>query len=522
MSKFNKTKKNSNKTINSEDAVAYKMSDELELYTLVCTTVLSNKFYENQVDTVKRLRNLVKKCSPKFVSKLAVYAREKMYLRSVPLVLVVELAKIHTGDNLISKLTQRVVQRVDEITELLSYYQESNNRTDTKKLGKLSNQIKKGIRNVFESDKFTEYHFSKYNRKTDVRFRDALFLTHPRPSNKEQKKLFSDIANDTLDTACTWETQMSEAGKQDSPATSKKAVWEEMINSKKMGYMATLRNLRNMLQEGVSRECMQKACDYLSNPVAVSNSKQLPFRFLSAYRMLVDSDPCRYGGSMWDKPENAVESPYLTMVLEALEEAIKLSIQNIPMFDNENVLIATDVSGSMQHSVSGRSVISLYDIGTVLAMMMHSKCKTSVAGMFGDDWKVVNFPSTDILRNADEIHRRNGEVGYSTNGYKVLKWACNKKNFKFDRIMMFTDCQLWNSSWSDSDTLQGLWNDYHNRVNPDAKLYLFDLNGYGNTPIEVRDNNVVLISGWSDKVFDILAAIDNGKSAIDEVMSIEI
>ena len=87
-----------------------------------------------------------------------------MYLRSIPLVITVELAKIHRGDDLISRLTQRVIQRADEITEILAYYQASNGRLDeTKKLGKLSNQIKKGIRQVFESGKFNEYQFGKWS-----------------------------------------------------------------------------------------------------------------------------------------------------------------------------------------------------------------------------------------------------------------------------------------------------------------------------------------------------------------------
>jgi hypothetical protein len=52
-----------------------------------------------------------------------------MYLRSVPLVLVTELAKQTSGTDLVSKAVDGVVQRADEITELLAYYQISNERT---------------------------------------------------------------------------------------------------------------------------------------------------------------------------------------------------------------------------------------------------------------------------------------------------------------------------------------------------------------------------------------------------------
>ena len=96
--KFNEKIKGINKTINHEGEEAYKLTPELELYSLVCTASLQNKFYESSSNTLDRLRALVKKVKPEFVAKLAVYARNEMYLRSIPIVLIVEL--IH---NLICK-----------------------------------------------------------------------------------------------------------------------------------------------------------------------------------------------------------------------------------------------------------------------------------------------------------------------------------------------------------------------------------------------------------------------------------
>ncbi len=517
MSKFNKTTKNINKTVNYEGEESYILSNEMELYSLVCTTTISNKFYEGSKQIVQRLRDLVNSVDHKFTAKLAIYVRNEMYLRSVPLVLIVELAKIHSGDNLISKTIQRVVNRADDITELLSYYQISGKRNETKKLNKISNQIKKGIRMVFESSKFDEYQYSKYNRNTEVRLRDALFITHPKPSNNHQKGLFYRIANDCMETAHTWETQMSEAGKKNSPVTTKKKIWEDMIDSNKMGYMATLRNLKNMLNEGVSLQHMEKVCAYLSDPVAVSKSKQLPFRFLSAYRMLVGNSWNRYN----EYDEHIIDNDvsFLNMVLVALESAITYSIQNIPMFDNENVLIATDVSASMISPVSKHSVVTMYDIGTVLAMIMYKKCNTSVTGMFGNTYKNINLPKNNILKNADEIYKREGEVGYSTNGYKVIQYAY-KHNVKFDRIMMFTDCQLWNSTMTNS-SLRLEWNKYKLK-NPNCKLCLFDLNGYGNLPIDLSNKDVTLISGWSDKIFNVLSSIESGDDTLKLIYDIEI
>ena len=50
--------------------------------------------------------------------------------------------------------------------------------------------------------------------------------------------------------------------------------------------MAMLRNLRNVLEATANDESIDQVCSYLSNAEAVKNSKQLPFRFLSAYLQL--------------------------------------------------------------------------------------------------------------------------------------------------------------------------------------------------------------------------------------------
>ena len=57
----------------------------------------------------------------------------------------------------------------------------------------------------------------------------------------------------------------------------------------------------------------------------------------------------------------------------------------------------------------------------------------------------------------------------------------------------------------------------YKRIAPNAKLYLFDLAGYGNTPLEVKKNDVHLIAGWSDKIFEVLEAMEKGGDAITEI-----
>ena len=382
------------------------MTPAQELYAAVVTATLSDKFYETGNARLLRLRALVAKNDPIFVAKLAIYARERMHLRSVPLVLAIELAKIHRGDDLLSRLIGRVIQRADEITEMLAFYAQANERDGAKQLNRLSKQVQKGI--VMAFNKFDAFQFAKYDRDgAAVKLRDALFLTHPVAKDAAQQAIFNQIATGTLETPYTWETELSALGQQKFANEAEKkaafrAKWQELIDSGKLGYMAMLRNLRNMLE-----------------------------------------------------------------------------------------------------------------------MLLKSKCRNVIAGMFGDTWKVIQLPGRNVLSNVQEFYRREGEVGYSTNGYLVIADLL-KRQIPVDKVMLFTDCQLWNSQGT-NETLMGLWMDYRKKVAPDAKLYLFDLAGLGNTPFDLRqDQGVALIAGWSDKVFEVLDALENGETAVALIDAIEL
>jgi len=509
--RFSEKKKGANTTVNYEGEVAYKLTPKMELYTLVCTASLQKKFYTDSDECISRLRGLLHKVPIEFSAKLAIYAREKMYLRSIPLVLVVELLKRKEDyvttvaqSKLMEDLVTRVIQRADEIPEILSYFQLANNREGTKKLNKLPNALKKGVARAFH--KFDEYQFAKYNRATEVTIRDAMFLTHPKPI-KAKEELFKKIADNTLDIPYIWEVELSKAD-----GRNKKEKWESLIASKKVGYMAQLRNLRNMLEENVDN--LQIVLDNLADKEAVLKSRQLPFRFFSAYREIAN-----------------VGSFKASAVMECLEEAIIHSTQNIKGFDlNTNVLIACDMSGSMNCSLSSKSKIQNYEVGLTLGMLLQHRCRAVVTGIFGEDWKVVQLPRTNILANTHKLSDMEGEVGHSTNGYKAIRWL-NTNQIKADKVFIFTDCQLWNSddAWMQVNSinrkrvsaLQIEWSNYK-KVMPNAKLYIFDLAGYGNTPIDLSTKDVYMIAGWSEKVFNVLDAIEKGESSLSEVERIEI
>jgi 60 kDa SS-A/Ro ribonucleoprotein len=368
--------------------------------------------------------------------------------------------------------------------------------------------VQRGVADAF--NKFDEYQLAKYNRDGAIKLKDALFIVHPKAKNDAQQAIFNKIVKDELATPYTWETELSALGQfayidETEKGLAFKAKWEELIDSRKLGYMALMRNLRNILDAYISPKHIEKVCATLADAEQVAKSKQLPFRFLAAYREIKDH-----------------KSGYTPSVLAALEDAVAASVANLKGFGFDTaVTIACDVSGSMQTPISPKSKVLNYDIGLMLGMMLQSKCKNAEAGMFGDKWKVINMPTRGILQNVQEFYRREGEVGYSTNGYLVINDLTNRKKV-MDKVMLFTDCQMWDSS-GNYNTIQKAWLDYRQKVAPNAQLYLFDLAGHGTSPLDLsKGNGVHLIAGWSDKIFDVLAALNEGGNALTMINAVEL
>lgn len=495
---YNEILKKESMTLNHEGAEAWRLTPEMELYTLACTIALQPTFYESPKEQVDRLCKLVTEVDAQFVARLAVYARQKMYLRSVPLLLAVELAKVHNDDNLVSRTIEQVVMRADEIAELLMCYQWRNPQPGIKKLGHLSHQVQEGLSRAF--NKFDEYQFAKYDRDAEVRLRDALFIIHPKAKSAEQQAVFDKIANKSLAVPYTWETELSALGQQhfDDDDARRKAFankWEELVSSGKLGYMALMRNLRNIVEASIDEKALLAVADRIGSLDEVVRARQLPFRYLAAYKELVK-----------------LKSPSIDLLLMSLEHAVELSALNIKGFNrSDSVFVACDMSASMQYPISRNGTIYRYEVGNVLAMMLHVIAGKVTTGIFGDEWKTIDLPPGNILANTASLGRRIGEVGYGTEGEKPLKWLVEKE-MTVDKVLYFTDCQFWENEKS----FQRLWNKYK-QIAPKARLYLFDLAGYGQSPVRMPGRDVVMVAGWSDRIFDMLDAIDRGGEIVDEI-----
>lgn len=508
-----------------EGGAAFTAPPELDLYASVATFMDgSDGFYEkggtknlNKIDTNTKLGRLIadlQRVNPLFVAKLAVYARENMNMRTVPTILAVEMAKLHNP--YVSKVISRVVKRPDEIVEALSYYaarNQDNWKKDAesgrvKKVRKLSSQIKKGLAIAFRQ--FDEYQLSKYNKTgMEITLKDAVRLLRPKPIDEKQSELFRNLANGTLQKARTHEAVVGKAVSTEGVEAKGKA-WEELIREKKVGYMALLRELKHIISSNVSAEAIDIVLSYLTNPDAVRKSRQFPYRFAAAYNEIASIGP----------------NIYKSQVLKALDEAVLHTAGSLNIDESKRIVVACDVSGSMSNRVSANSTVSRSEIGLLLGGILSKKSKYNLLYVFGNNAKSIPVSGSvnEFAKSGDRIEREH-RIGHATNAHLVLE-DMMKNKVATDSLYVFTDEQWWapsRYSLSYGDAFHALWNSYRRTLNPNAKIFLIDLSGYGRTPMEIDSaKGVYKMAGWSMETLRMINQLSDGGSVIEEINKIKL
>jgi len=486
-------------TQNKEGGLAFKMDAKTELYTRASTAMIREpKFYDKNGegdDEMIKLIGEVAKADGEFALKLASYCRNELYLRSVPMVLLVEACKYPESKKFVRKYTPDIIQRADELTQVIAYWTETNGHIGNKApKGMLCNSLKRGIADTF--GKFDEYQLAKYDRDGAVKLKDVLAIVHPKPKDDVQKELWNRVLDRKLAIPRTWETVISGKG-------STKENWESVLPD--MGFMARLRNIRNCLDKGVDVKPIIKM---LEDKDEVKKSKQFPYRFFSAYREIEEHD-----------------APNVTKVMDALETALELSIENVPEFKGRT-FITTDNSGSMQSSVSGKSKIKNAEIGNLLGAMANKLCEDAIVSVFATRFKVANIsPNNGIISNCEKLCQI--DVDHSTDAWQTINYLLEKK-IKVDRILIFSDMQCYDSenrnvyAWQDEDerSLAEMMEKYRHTINPDAYLYSFDLSGYGTAQFPQDSPKTCLIAGWSDKVLSFIPQFEQGKTVLETIDTI--
>jgi hypothetical protein len=512
-----------------------------ELFLLAVTNMVSeNTFYESADQRDTRYADLVGQAAvehPDWTAHMLRWLRTEANLRTAAIVGAAEYVRARLaaagtrpagqhettdaagrfeGDHLAySTLSNRavidsVLQRADEPGELLAYWTAVYGRNVPK-------PVKRGVADAV-ARLYDERALLKWDSpERGWRMGDVIDFVHPSPRALWQGDLFEHALDrrhgrgqeappsletvtaraelmawpvekrralferPELDTATsllrqagmTWEAL---AGWLQGPMTAR--AWEAVIPS--MGYMALLRNLRNFDETGVADEVAQLVAAKLADPAQVERSRQLPMRFLSAYRA---APSLRWG--------------------HALEQALQASLGNVPRLGGRT-LVLVDTSGSMAAGFSKDGTLARWDAAAVFGLALAARCEYADVVSFSNGY-AGKPPSKVFPSKAGESLLRSVERwksdDYFLNGGTDTPAAVRKhlRAGFHDRLVIITDEQ----TCGDVDAA----------VPRDVPLYTWNLAGYQHGHSTSGAGNRHTFGGLSDKAFGMVPLLEARQDA---------
>lgn len=488
-----------------EGAPGHARDPKSELFLLAVTSLVAeDTCYEAAAERDGRLRELVARVAladPDWVLRLVRWVRTEAQLRSVAVAMAAEAvharlaAGAHGGNR---ALIAAALDRADEPGELLGYWVARYGRA-------LPQPVKRGVADGARR-LYTERALVRYDGAAHgFRFGDVLQLTHPRPRDARQGALFRyalDRRHGRADATpgpelpvlaareallavpvadrravlladpgvltragMSWEHA---AGWLQGPLDA--AVWQALIGA--MGYMALLRNLRNLDQSGVPDAVAAQVGARLADPREVAASRQLPLRFLAAYRA----------------------APSLRWAW-VLEQALQASLASVPALPGRT-LVLVDRSGSMFCPLSRRSTVTRADAAAVFGAALALRAASADLVEFGTSSRVVPLRrGAAILATADGL----GDLGGTNTAQAV------RRHFRgHDRVVIVTDEQAW-AGWHGADPTA--------QVPAEVPVYTFNLAGYryGHGPSGTANRHT--FGGLTDAGFAAIPLLEAGRDA---------
>lgn len=429
---------------------------------LLRRAVLANLLWEDVAymdgeSVSKEIERLVPLCDAKDVANLTVESRKLQKLRHTPLFLAVQMCKHEATKPFVAEVLPQIITRADMLTDFMAIYWRCNGDS-----APIASCAKKGLAKAFHN--FNKFTFAKYDRDGAIKLRDVMFLCHPKPVNKGEEELFKMVAERTLPVPETWETMLSSG-------RDKKETFTYLIEEGKLGDLALLRNLRNMMQAKVDRRIIIKAIDN------ISSSMLLPLNFLAA----------------------AQEAPELK---RHIEDAMLKSYLHLPKLRGKTLFIL-DVSGSMTSRVSSKSRFSRLQVAEAMAMLASNQCEDfELVCTAGSDAHrahrtiQVEYPAKgfDIFAQINNQEKVLGGGGIFTR--QCLEW-CESSfgDTSFDRIIVFSDSQ--DCDYADRRTPKpfGKYN------------YICDVSAH-TKGVNYKGVWTAEISGWSEHFLTYIASLE--------------
>ena len=420
--------------------------------------------------------------------EVAVNLRHEDYIRTTPQVILVRAA-MHPkakGTGLIRKYATRIITRADEPAVGLSYFGYLAGGKGN--IRKIPNSLKKAYADALA--RFDSYQLAKYRLEGHkISTVDVVRLVHP-----ERTEAIDALYKGNLKvTDKTWEGIISSKG-------SSKETWEESLEV--MGHMALLRNLRNLIEKGVSPSLfVDKLVD------GVLYGKQLPFRYYSAY--------------------NSIKHLASPKVLDAVEKCLEISFENSPKFSGRVMSLCDNSGSATGTTTSSLGTMRVCDIANLTGVITGKMADEGYVGIFGDH--LETFPvrgKSSIFDLVDKSSKIGSNIGGSTENGIWLFWDnAIKQEEHWDHVFVYSDMQAGHGGLYGTDgskyrdyiwggkggggipfiDVPKLISTYRQKVNPNVNVYLVQVAGYRDTIAPEFYNRTYILGGWGPGILKFAA-----------------
>jgi len=347
-------------------------------------------------------------------------------------------------------------------------------------------------------------------------------LVHPRQENSNATVEFEGKVVPTFEaivkgynvSADTWEVAQSDAGQVVAQAVregkisteeakqvlteAKAENWKGLLTENKLGILAAVRNIRNIMLNKPDSDTIDKLCSLLSDEVVIRNGKVMPYQLDMANEVLI----AEFNDSNSRK------------VSKALLDGYEKSIPNLAELLTGNNLVMIDMSGSMGTKVSDPKRKTNYQSTCMtkasLIGMTIAKAVNADVIRFGSDAEYVNYnPNSDVFTLSKSILRSMGGTSLAQAWSKA-----QSSGRKYDRVFILSDneCNV-GSTYSQ-------YKKYVEKVG-DPYVYSIDMASYGTTAI--AGPKVKYYYGYGFAMFEDIAKSEfNPMHHIEKIRKVEI
>lgn len=499
---------------NNAGGNAFALSGEHALAQFIATGFLGREVNFAQKPSHDTLLNLCKAVSPEFVAQTAIYARKAAYMKDSPAFICAYLASIGRND-LLTKVWDTVMDSPKLVRNFVQFI-----RSGVMGRKSLGSRPKKLVQRWLNSK--TPIELFRNSIGDSPSMADLLKMVHPKPGTKEQEVMYRYLLGLDVDSALLpKEVQEYELMKKsDGKSTDLPKVPFEMLTSQKLSdqqwkclaeqasWTQIRMNLNTFARHNVFQDkaTVSKLAAKLSDRNAVLKTRVFPYQLYNTYR-------------------HTTGLP--TELSDALRQSVFHSLENIPSMDDLKIKVMIDVSGSMKwkinSDINSKSDIRFIDVAALFAAALLVKNNNVEVIPFDTRVHPVNMEvlsKLDLFGMADSLARMGGGGTSLSCAMEYLVQSGDDVQL----VVYLSDNESWRDRQFDGITgTQYWWNKLKER-NPGAKMVCLDI--APNSTSQARDDASILnVGGFSDQVFDIIAAFtqsDGENHWVDLIKKIEV